>query len=38
MTKKLQEEWDRTMDFSRFLVANSEDGICYYSEERGGYI
>jgi hypothetical protein len=38
MTKKLREEWDRTMDFSRFLVANSEDGICYYSEERGGYI
>jgi hypothetical protein len=38
MMKKLREEWDRTMDLSRFRVANSEDGICYFSEEHGGCI
>ncbi|KAM0888999.1 hypothetical protein ACQ4PT_027978 [Festuca glaucescens] len=36
---KLREEWDQKMYPSRFsVVASNEDGICYYSEEHGGYI
>ncbi|CAM0958503.1 unnamed protein product [Alopecurus aequalis] len=37
MRQKLAEEW-KQLDFSRFCIANNEDGICYYSEEQGGYI
>jgi hypothetical protein len=38
MMRQIQEEWNQKIDFSRFPVANNEEGICYYSEEHGGYI